>query len=340
LGRYAVKILFLADTHLGFDLPDNPRILRRRRGEDFFENYNHVLSQAKSESIDLVIHGGDVFFRSRIPAVVIERAFTPLIDLAEKGIPVVIVPGNHERGKIPLHLWTAHPCIHIFHRPTTFTFNIDGLHIGISGFPFTRSIRESFPALLNATGHEQVSTDISLLCMHQTVEGATVGPSNFVFRRGKNIIRGRDIPAFFDAVCSGHIHRGQILRRTLDGARLRSPVIYPGSIERTSYAERNEGKYYCILELSPRASENFVQIHWKELATRPMNTIMVDGGSEEAILEEVRERLKDLDPNSIVRVEMRSEDADLLFEGSVAEKLRAIAPTSMNINLARRWRKN
>ena len=71
-----------------------------------------------------------------------------------------------------------------------------------------------------------------------------------------------------------------------------------------------------------------------------MNTITVDGGSEEVILEEVRERLKDLNPNSIVRVEIRGEDADLLFEGSVAEKLRAIAPTSMNINMARMWRKN
>ena len=71
-----------------------------------------------------------------------------------------------------------------------------------------------------------------------------------------------------------------------------------------------------------------------------MNTIMVDGGSEEAILEEVRERLKDLNPNSIVRVEIHGEDAELLFEGNGAEKLRAIAPTSMNIDLARRWRKN
>jgi hypothetical protein len=71
-----------------------------------------------------------------------------------------------------------------------------------------------------------------------------------------------------------------------------------------------------------------------------MNSIVVDGGSEEAILEEVMERLKDLDPNSIVRVEINGEDADLLFKGSVAENLRSIAPTSMNINLARRWREN
>lgn len=335
-----MKILFLADTHLGFDLPNNPRIMRRRRGEDFFANYIHILTQVKNESIDLVLHGGDVFFRSRVPEFVVERAFAPLIDIAEKGIPVVIVPGNHERGKIPLHLWTAHPDIHIFHQPATLKFKINEYQIGLSGFPFTRSIRESFPSLLKATGHDQVATDISLLCMHQTVEGATVGPSNFVFRRGKDIIRGEDIPAIFDAVCSGHIHRGQILRRTLNGTRLRSPVIYPGSIERTSFAERKETKYYCILELYSGDSEPVVQVHWKELETRPMITILVNGGNADAIMEEVREGLKDLDPNSIVRVEIRDEDFDLLSGEPIAEKLRAIAPTTMNINLARTWQKN
>ena len=31
-----VRILFLADTHLGYDLPFRPRIKRRRRGPEFF----------------------------------------------------------------------------------------------------------------------------------------------------------------------------------------------------------------------------------------------------------------------------------------------------------------
>ena len=37
----AIRILFLADTHLGFDLPVKPRINRRRRGIDFFKNYEY-----------------------------------------------------------------------------------------------------------------------------------------------------------------------------------------------------------------------------------------------------------------------------------------------------------
>jgi DNA repair exonuclease SbcCD nuclease subunit len=31
-----IKVLLLADTHLGFDLPSRPRSERRRRGPDFF----------------------------------------------------------------------------------------------------------------------------------------------------------------------------------------------------------------------------------------------------------------------------------------------------------------
>jgi hypothetical protein len=38
-----IRILFLADTHLGFDLPFRPRIQRRRRGPEFFANFKRAL---------------------------------------------------------------------------------------------------------------------------------------------------------------------------------------------------------------------------------------------------------------------------------------------------------
>jgi len=37
-----IRILLMADTHLGFDLPFRPRIKRRRRGPDFFANFEPV----------------------------------------------------------------------------------------------------------------------------------------------------------------------------------------------------------------------------------------------------------------------------------------------------------
>ena len=54
------RILLLADTHLGFDLPLRPRVERPRRGADFFRNFELALRPALQGKVDLVIHGGDL----------------------------------------------------------------------------------------------------------------------------------------------------------------------------------------------------------------------------------------------------------------------------------------
>ena len=41
-----IRILLLADSHIGFDLPTRPRVERRRRGHDFLENYAAALRPA------------------------------------------------------------------------------------------------------------------------------------------------------------------------------------------------------------------------------------------------------------------------------------------------------
>ena len=70
-----IRILFLADTHLGFDLPTGARIKRRRRGHDFLANYATALAPALAGEVDLVVHGGDVFNRSKVPTSVAWQAF-------------------------------------------------------------------------------------------------------------------------------------------------------------------------------------------------------------------------------------------------------------------------
>lgn len=62
-----------------------------------------------------------------------------------------------------------------------------------------------------------------------------MGPVNFTFRNGPDVIPCRAIPQRFAAVLAGHIHRHQILDA---GA----PVFYPGATERTSHAEARETK--------------------------------------------------------------------------------------------------
>lgn len=105
----SIRALLVADTHLGFDFPFRPRIERRRRGPDFFSNFERALQPALRGEVDFVVHGGDLLYRSKVPAALIEMAMAPLIRVAENGVPVYLVPGNHERSRIPLHLWGTHP---------------------------------------------------------------------------------------------------------------------------------------------------------------------------------------------------------------------------------------
>ena len=86
-----IKILLFADTHLGFDLPLQPRIERRRRGDDFFANYQLILDFARRKQVDLIVHGGDLFFRSKVPPAIVERAYASLFEIASAGIPIMIV---------------------------------------------------------------------------------------------------------------------------------------------------------------------------------------------------------------------------------------------------------
>jgi DNA repair exonuclease SbcCD nuclease subunit len=154
--------------------------------------------------------------------------------IADRGVPVVVVPGNHERSAIPYPLFAMHPRIHIFDRPRTFGLRVNDVSVAISGFPCERNgIRERFDALLGACGEQEA--DVHLLALHQSVEGAQVGPVNFTFRNGPDVIPRRAIPRRFAAVLAGHIHRHQVLDA---GA----PVFYPGATERTSSAEAGETK--------------------------------------------------------------------------------------------------
>ncbi len=248
MTRGDLRLLLLADTHLG--------LRRRTAGPDFFfSSFERALQPAFRGGVDLVVHAGDVFFRSQVKPGLVLSAFDPLKRIADSGVPVVVVPGNHERSAIPYPLLAAHPRIHIFDRPRTFTLNVCGMAVAIAGFPNERDrIREHFANLLERTEWRSTSADLRLLCIHQTVESATVGPAGYVFRSAPDVIPGRAIPAGFAAVLAGHIHRHQVLTADLRRCALAAPVFYPGSTERTSAAERFEAKGYLSMRIAADAS--------------------------------------------------------------------------------------
>ncbi|MFN8616109.1 MAG: metallophosphoesterase [Dehalococcoidia bacterium] len=324
-----VRMVVFGDTHLGFDLPGRARIERRRRGDDFAANFRRVLEYAR-ETADVVVHLGDFFHRSRVPAFVVEDAFGQLANLAGAGIPVVIVPGNHDRSRLPASLWLGHPNIHVFTAPGTFTVAVRELRVGFAGFPFAwGDLRLGFAGLLGQCAANAGPADVSFLCMHHTVAGARVGPNGYTFRGGRDVLPTGHLPKAYHAVLSGHIHRHQLLEGD------HPTVYYPGSTERTSFAEREETKGFLDLSVSVGDhSEASLAHSFVPLPARPMVDVALPAtlaGDQATTF--LSNAAAGMPPDAVVRVSVPSEREDLVG-GLSAEILRSVFPATMNVQLA------
>jgi len=318
-----MRVLFLSDTHLGFDMPARPRVVRRRRGDDFFRNFERALEPARRGEADIVVHGGDLLYRSRVPAWLVEAALAPLKRLASSGVPALLVPGNHERGQLPCPLLGLHDGLHIFDRPRTITLEAGGVRAAFTGFPYAPGIRARFPTLFAEATRDHDAAGVRVLCVHQCIENATCGPGNFTFRFGPDVIRSVDLPRDVAVTLSGHIHRHQVLRPAG-----RCPVIYAGSVERTSFAEAPERKGYVLVDLTSSGLERF---EFRELPARPMVTraISFAGASEPEVRARVAAAIEATPHDAVVQLRA----TDVAPTTMTAEMLRSLAGTR-NVSLA------
>jgi exonuclease SbcD len=310
-----------------------PRVERRRRGHDFLANYAAALKPALDGEIDIVVHGGDVFDRSRVLPSLAYQAFDPLCRVADQGVPVFIVPGNHERSTLPHLRFASHPGIHVFDRPRTFTVEVRGTTTALAGFPFERDVRSRFAEVLRRTEWDHVRADVRLLCIHQCVEGATVGPGDFTFSTGADVVRHADVPADFAAVLSGHIHRHQVLTTSLGRRPLETPVLYPGSIERTAFAEMGESKGFMMVDVDHTSTK--VRWEFRELPTRPMirHEIVPASMSESVLAFTVQEIIATSPPDAVLSIRLAGPVTDAQWSVVSSARLREIAPRTMNVEI-------
>jgi DNA repair exonuclease SbcCD nuclease subunit len=188
--------------------------------------------------------------------------------------------------------------------------------------------------LLHETGWSEVEADARFLCTHQTFEGAQVGPVDFTFRAGPDNIPPEWTPGDFTAVLSGHIHRAQTLDHSLAGKPLAVPVIYPGSIERTSVAERFEEKSFHLIQLWFEGEKPIFELETHPLPARPMVkvTVPVREFPPDQVLMHIQSQLSLVKPDAVVRIELTGSRAERIQRAISAASLRAAAPGSMNIS--------
>jgi DNA repair exonuclease SbcCD nuclease subunit len=329
-----VRVLLIADSHLGFDLPVRPRSTRRRRGYDFLANYAAALQPALNGEVDLVVHAGDVFDRSQVPKALAYQAYEPLRRVADLGVPVFIVPGNHERSRLPHARFALHPGVHVFDRPRTFVARVRDRRVALSGFPYERDdVRARFGALVEETEWRREGGVQRVLCIHHCVEGATVGPGEYTFTTAAEVIRAREIPADFSVVLSGHIHRHQVLTTDLARHVLDVPILYPGSIERTSFAELDETKGFMVVHLG--RDERDVRWEFRRLPARPMVRREVDASEIDApgLEASIRDAISAAPGDAVLSVRVAGALTDAHWRVISPSRLRAFVPASMNVEV-------
>ncbi len=313
MREHIISFLHLADTHFGVNYALKPKNHQRRAyGEAFFQKAKDVIDTAISKhKVDFILHAGDFFNRSKPPSQVIERAVQPFLLAAKKEIPVYLLPGNHERSKLPLGLISYYDGINLLVKPSSYCFEKNGIRIKITGFPYVRyKAKNKFGGILRRALNNYYGKDLTphhylIMLTHQLIEGSRI--ENYTFRRSYNVVSFQQIPQRFHYVACGHVHRFQFLfkhpglvkgssivqstnkywsirqdcsnriwqfndKQAFPSTRFNDPVIaYSGSLERVSMVERNEPKGYIIGTLY--LSEQGDKIQTAEYSFHPISAI-------------------------------------------------------------------
>lgn len=342
-----LQLLHLADIHFGMENYGrlDPASGLNRRLLDFTDSVNTAIDYALANGVHLAIFAGDIY-KHRDPDPSWQRAFAGCVRrLAEAGVPVVILVGNHDQ---PNTLGKAHAVeifdtlglhrVTVISRPELRRIETAAGPVQVAGFPYmTRSFmlsREQYKELsipeanrLMVQQADEILRDFAkqldpslpaVLTLHGSVANATLSSEQSIMMVGHDPViplSSLANPAW-DYVALGHIHRHQDLNRGQQ-----PPVVYAGSIERIDFGEEKEDKGFVWAQVEKgRTAFTFVPVPARRFVTLRLDAR--DGDPLELLENELAGT--DIE-DAIVRVivTVAAEDDTPLDERRLRERLRS-----------------
>ena len=343
-----IRVLHFADVRLGAENygPSDPDSGVSGRVKDSLQRLDEMIEFAREGDVDLALFAGDAF-HSRSPNPTYQREFAGRMLALSRLAPTVMLLGHLDRPpnasrastleiydtlRVP-NIWVAQA-----YQARLITTKRGDVVLGAAPFlsrnrllddvatrgmpreqqeaEAARVLAEQLSALA-ARADELASGDSPrLLCGHFSVPGLASTSE-------QDALLGQDVPlpldsladARWDYVALGHARRHQALRSEAP------PVVYSGGLERIGFAEADDAKGFCWVELARgEADWRFV-----ELAARNLLSLRVDcresANPTAAVLAELRRH--DLN-GAIVRLEMRlkPETEALLKDKVIHQELR------------------
>ena len=272
-----MKFLHLADLHLG----------KRVNGFSMLEDQAHILRQILAilddEQPDGVLIAGDVYDKS-VPSVeAVELLDGFLTELRARGIPVLLISGNHDSPeRLAFGGRVMNSCgIHISPvydgalAPVTLHDEFGPVHVWLLPFVKPAHVRRWFPdadiesytdAVAEAVAHMDIDTAArNVLVTHQFVTGgARSGSEELSVGGTDNVDSGVFAP--FDYVALGHLHGAQHIGR--------ETIRYAGSPLKYSFSEARQHKSVTVVTLGEKGD---VQV--RTVALTPLRELREIRGS-------------------------------------------------------------
>lgn len=289
-----MRLLAIADSHFGYE-SGKTADARKYIYESMFKKFEKIIADAKNHKVDTILHAGDLFNRSKPRKKVVQRVYELIERIVLDDFNFLVIPGNHERAKLPTSLLNFHKNCHFFNKLEKIEFD----QYSIVGFPFIRENPQKVENKIQKLFSGSTKKPNMVLC-HQLFEGATYGPHQFTFRKHHGAIEITQAFNAVDLIITGHIHRAQVLA---DGQ-----VVYPGSIERTSFVESIEPKGYLLIDIE----ENFLKLQFHQTTAMPMDVIELDILNKEIDYDLLQSKIKSGLHRSLLRFTGRNLSTDEL----------------------------
>lgn len=287
-----IRLLHFADAHIdiaNYGRHDSVTGLPVRV-VDFLQALDQIVDTAVAEQVDLVLFAGDAY-KDRNPQPTFQREWGQrMMRLSRAGIPTLLLVGNHDVAPASGRAHTlqefktlAVPHIHVADTIRLWTPAELGLPVQIITVPWVSRSRvanlleqqqgtdpapndvyeqmEELVGSLIQRYIEQADPTIPLiLTAHASVHGAQYGSERAVMLGQELMLSGGLVnnPAL-DYVALGHIHKPQ----ALSAANSHPPIIYPGSIERIDFGEK-ENKRFVVAQVG----KGHTEWEWRSLKTR------------------------------------------------------------------------
>jgi exonuclease SbcD len=252
VDEVGMKIVHLADTHLGFRQLRATDDGRNQREQDVYQAFGRAIERIVELAPAAVVHAGDLFDGYHPSSAALGVALDGIAELRKGGIPIIVIAGNHSTPRFASaeHVFAIldrfETAEAVWREPRTVRIG----DLAVHAIPHQRE-PELLVEQLRAAAPDP-NARFNVLVAHLGLEGLPLvggGESNAISLTGGDI----EHAGGFDYIALGHLHIH---------AGVRENAAYAGSLERLNWHDTATKK--GILEVDLEAdpwSDHFLVFH-------------------------------------------------------------------------------